>query len=87
MTYDGVPQSVRAFIFRRSGGMCEGHYRRKDIGNGQFEAEYLGECFHIGNDTAHINPKRMGGSKLLDSEDNLLYLCRNHHKEFDGENI
>ena len=83
MNYDGVPQSIRAFVYRRSGGRCEGHYRRKDI-SGQYEAEYLGECSNEGNDIAHINPNRMGGSKLLDSEDNLLYLCRNCHRDFDG---
>lgn len=87
MTYDGVPQPIRAFVFRRSGGRCEGHYRRKDIGGGRYEAEYLGECSAVGNDIAHINPKRMGGSKLLDTEDNLLYLCRAHHRELDGQNI
>jgi hypothetical protein len=86
MSYDGVPQPIRGFVFRRAGGICEGHHLRKDIG-GQFKAEYLGACSDEGNDIAHINPKRMGGSKLLDTPENLLLLCRKHHRIFDGEDL
>jgi len=71
-------------VYRRSGGICEGPARRVLVSPGIYGAEFLGTCSELGNDVAHINPKRMGGSRLLDTEENLLYLCRKHHQEFDG---
>jgi hypothetical protein len=83
--YEGVPPDVRARVYRRAGGLCEGPVRRVLVSPGHYIAEFLGTCNEEGNDIAHITPKRMGGSRLLDTEDNLLYLCRKHHREFDGD--
>jgi len=81
--YDGVPLLVRAIVYRRAGGICEGPAVRDPQGRGEYKAKFTGVCRKPGNDLCHITPKRMGGSLLLDTPENLLYLCREHHRQMD----
>jgi hypothetical protein len=72
--YRGVPKKVRDAVWLRSGGQCEGIVSRYKE-NGMYYAEKIGVCGNPAEQLAHIQPKGIGGSKLLDYEGNLIYLC------------
>jgi 5-methylcytosine-specific restriction endonuclease McrA len=42
------------------------------------------KCGRPAVDLAHIEHRKMGGSRLLDTADNLLALCRECHNLMDG---
>jgi 5-methylcytosine-specific restriction endonuclease McrA len=81
--YRGVPQDVRMAVWRRAGGMCEGPVHREGTSQ-DYTAVRDGRCGCIGTEIAHVNPKRMGGSRKLDTEENLLLLCKRCHDRLDG---
>jgi hypothetical protein len=83
--YRGVPLEVRESVFERCGGFCEGPVVRE--GNGYsipYTVVKVGTCGEYATELSHVNPKKMGGSRLLDTDDNLVYLCKRHHDLLDG---
>ncbi len=83
--YRGVPLSARKIVWERCSGMCEGPVVR--VGNG-YDIPYLaarvGVCGKPATDPAHVNHRKMGGSRLLDVPENLVALCRECHDRFDN---
>ena len=73
--YRGVPLAVRQDVWYRCDGICEGPVKRVREGC-TYRAERIGVCWNEAVDLAHVNHRKMGGSRLLDSSDNLLALCR-----------
>ena len=81
--YRGIPADVKRRVYERAGGTCEGPVVR--IGEmDRYDAERTGKCGNVGNQLAHINHRKMGGSRVLDTDDNLLLLCIECHDRFDG---
>ena len=80
--YRGVPLAVRQDVWYRCDGICEGPVKRVREGC-TYRAERIGVCWNPATDPAHINPKRLGGAKGLDTADNILALCRSCHERFD----
>jgi 5-methylcytosine-specific restriction endonuclease McrA len=81
--YRGVPLAVRRAVFDRADGVCEGIVRRF-MEDGVYSVERVGVCGSPAVDVAHIQPKGLGGSRLLDYPGNLLALCRDCHNRMDG---
>jgi 5-methylcytosine-specific restriction endonuclease McrA len=83
--YRGVPMSVRRAVWERCSGICEGPVVR--VGNG-YDIPYLaartGVCGQAAVDLAHVNHRKLGGSREWDTEDNLVALCRECHFRFDN---
>lgn len=52
---------------------------------GLSETDFIGceVCGVVASDIHHIQPRGMGGSKLRDTPDNLIALCRPCHTEAD----
>ena len=65
----GIPLEVKIEVFKRTKGKCE-------------------ECGRSGHwrgmHYCHVEHRKMGGSRLLDTAKNLKYLCADCHDRFDG---
>ena len=80
--YAGIPLEVRQEVYARSNGFCEGVVHRIRDGK-KYSFDRILICPESATDMAHIEPKKMGGSRELDSASNLLHLCRKCHDLFD----
>ena len=45
--------------------------------------EWNGQCQSLGTDSAHIRARGMGGGRRKDTPDNIIVLCREHHRIYD----
>jgi hypothetical protein len=82
--YRGVPNKVRESVWERCSGICEGPVVRVRDG-ALYIAERTGHCGKAAEQLAHVEPRKMGGSrnKYLDTPENLIYLCTRCHDVFD----
>lgn len=76
--YRGVPPKVRKRIWERCDGICEGPMARVDD-----ETVILHTCQNPAMELAHLRHRGIGGSRLLDIDANLAYVCKSCHDIFD----
>jgi 5-methylcytosine-specific restriction endonuclease McrA len=76
--YTGVPKKVREAVWERCSGICEGPVERIDG-----EIVILHTCTKPATELAHLHHRKMGGSRLLDIDTNLVYTCKACHDIFD----
>lgn len=76
-----IPESVKKKVLERSGGLCEFILISTRIPVGTVcgcSGDWRGLVMH------HIRRKGMGGSKKLDTEENLMMVCGYHHSLLHG---
>lgn len=44
-------------------------------------------CTHPGEELAHLEHRGMGGRTSVNRPDNVAWLCRQHHHDFDGATV